>query len=71
MTSEGATVDSIEVLDDGLVGRGVLLDVPRLRGVPWLEPGEHVFTEDLERAERDQGSAVTEGDILLDRKSVV
>ena len=28
---------------DGLVGRGVLLDIPRLRGVPWLEPGEHIF----------------------------
>ena len=67
VTPEGATVDSIEVLEDGLVGRGVLLDVPRLRGVPWLEPGEHVFTEDLEGAERDQGSAVTEGDILLIR----
>ena len=43
------------LLEDGLVGRGVLLDVPRLRGVPWLEPGEHVFPDDLEAAERAQG----------------
>jgi kynurenine formamidase len=67
VTSEGAAVDAIDVLKDGLVGRGVLLDVPCLRGVPWLEPGEHVFTGDLEGAERDQGLAVTEGDILLIR----
>jgi kynurenine formamidase len=45
----------------------VLLDVPRLRGVAWLEPGEHVFTEDLEGAEREQGLSVAEGDILLIR----
>ena len=31
---------AIDILKDGLVGRGVLLDVPRVRGVPWLEPGE-------------------------------
>jgi kynurenine formamidase len=67
VTPEGAAVDAIDALKDGLVGRGVLLDVSRLRGVPWLEPGEHVFTEDLEGAERDQGVTVAEGDILLIR----
>jgi kynurenine formamidase len=67
VTPEGAAADAIDVLNDGLVGRGVLLDVPRLRGVPWLEPGEHVFTEDLEGAEREQGLTVAEGDILLIR----
>ena len=58
---------TIEVLKDGLVGRGVLLDVPRARGVPWVEPGEHVFREDLEAAEREQGVARDAGDILLVR----
>jgi kynurenine formamidase len=67
VTSGGATAESIEVLGDGLVGRGVLLDVPRLRGQPWLEPGEHVFRRDLERAEDDEGVMVEEGDILLVR----
>ncbi len=55
------------MLRDGLIGRGVLLDVPRLREVPWLEPGQNVFTEDLEDAERSQGVTVGEGDILLVR----
>jgi kynurenine formamidase len=67
VTSEGATVDSIEVLRNGLVGRGVLLDIPRLHGTPWLEPGEFVFHDDLERAEREQGVTVADGDILLVR----
>ncbi len=64
MTTDGATVDAIEVLKDGLVGRGVLLDIPRRRGVRWLEPGEHILREDLEAAEREQGVRVGPGDIL-------
>jgi kynurenine formamidase len=67
VTGQGATVNSIEILKNGLVGRGVLLDIPRVRGVPWLEPGEHVFAEDLEAAEREQHVSVGEGDILLVR----
>jgi kynurenine formamidase len=67
VTSEGAGAGSIEVLKDGLVGRGVLLDVPRVRGVPWIEPGDHVFREDLEAAEDAQGVRVGTGDILLVR----
>jgi kynurenine formamidase len=65
--ASGAGAGSIEVLEDGLVGRGVLLDIPRARGVPWLEPGEHIFPDELEAAEREQGIAVREGDILLVR----
>jgi kynurenine formamidase len=67
ITSRGAAVHGIEALKDGIVGRGVLLDLPRLRGASWLEPGEHLFREDLEAAERAQGVRVGEGDILLVR----
>lgn len=67
VTTDGAEVDSIEVLTDGLVGRGVLLDIPGVRGVSWLEPGEHVFIDDLEAAERRQAVSVGTGDILLVR----
>jgi kynurenine formamidase len=71
VTARGAAADSIEVLDDGLVGRGVLLDIPRVRGLPWLEPGSHVFRQDLEAAEREQGVIVGAGDILLVRIGLV
>lgn len=67
VTPQGAQAGTIDILRDGLVGRGVLLDVPRLRGIPWLEPGEHVSTADLESAEREQDVRVGPGDILLVR----
>jgi kynurenine formamidase len=67
VTADGAQTGAIDVLKDGLVGRGVLLDVPRVRGVPWIEPGEHVCRDDLEAAERDEGVRVGTGDILLVR----
>jgi kynurenine formamidase len=67
VTAAGADVGAIDLLEDGLVGRGVLLDAPRARGVAWIEPGEHVFREDLEAAERLQGVRVRSGDILLVR----
>jgi kynurenine formamidase len=67
VTAAGSTADTIEGARHGLVGRGVLLDVPRARGVPWLEPGDHIFREDLETAEREQGVTVAQGDILLVR----
>lgn len=67
VTAEGAAAGAIDLLEDGLVGRGVLLDVPGVRGVPWLEPGEDVTTADLEAAEARQGVRVEAGDILLVR----
>ena len=53
--TDGAQSGSVDILKDGLIGRGVLLDVPRLRGVPWLEPGEDVYLGDLEAAEQAEG----------------
>ncbi len=64
---EGATVASVELLRDGVVSRGVLLDVARARGVRWLGPGEGVMPADLEAAERAAGLRVEPGDILLVR----
>ena len=52
---------------DGVVGRGVLLDIPRLRGVPYLEPGDAVTRAELEAAERAQGVRLEEGDIFVFR----
>ncbi|MGT2531948.1 cyclase family protein [Streptomyces nojiriensis] len=67
VTSEGAGALTVEVVRDGIVGRGVLLDVPRLREVPWLEPGEHVTAADLTAAEAAQGVRVGPGDVLFVR----
>ncbi|HUK70552.1 MAG TPA: cyclase family protein [Streptosporangiaceae bacterium] len=65
VTEKGARELSIGTAADGIVSRGVLLNVPRSRGVPWLEPGDHVTADDLLAAERDQGVHVGRGDIVL------
>jgi len=67
VTSSGAVELSIAVAADGIVGRGVLLDVPRSRGVPWLEPGDHVTLGDITAAEQGQGVHIGQGDIVLVR----
>jgi kynurenine formamidase len=51
----------------GIVGRGVLLDIPRVRGVPWLEPGDHVTADDLIAAEAAQEVRIEPGDLLFVR----
>ena len=67
VTAAGAAVNNVEAMRDGVVGRGVLLDIPRLHGVDWLEPGENVFPADLVEAARKQSVTVGEGDVLLVR----
>jgi len=67
VTGNGATELSITTAANGIVGRGVLLDVPRSRGVAWLEPGDHVTTDDLLAAERHENVQVGQGDIVLIR----
>jgi kynurenine formamidase len=67
VTAHGATRLGIHHLHNGVVTRGVLLDIPALRGVDALEPGEPVFPEDLEAAEERAGLRVRAGDALLVR----
>ncbi|MFJ3910895.1 cyclase family protein [Streptomyces vinaceus] len=67
LSPDGAAALSIDLARDGIVGRGVLLDIPRLHGTRWLEPGTHVSAEDLAAAEARQGVRVGTGDILLVR----
>ena len=67
MTSRGATALDVTSYQHGLVGKGVLLDVPRFRGVDWLEPGEAVSRAELEAIEKAQHVRLGEGDILVFR----
>jgi kynurenine formamidase len=67
VTSRGAEALAMDDYAHGIVTRGVLLDIPRLRGVPYLEPGEAVTRAELEEAERAQGIEVQEGDALVFR----
>lgn len=65
VTSLGARRNSIEPAAAGIVGRGVLLDLPRRRGTRWLEPGDAVGPDELAATCASQGVEVRPGDILL------
>ena len=64
---DGATKNSILNMKDGIVTRGVLYDIPRLKGVPYLEPGTRIYVEDLEAWEEMTGVRVGPGDAFLVR----
>jgi kynurenine formamidase len=63
--SSGALRNSVMALADGLVGRGVLLDIAAARHVPYLERGDMVSLADLEAAEVAEGVQVGQGDVLM------
>ena len=65
VTSRGARRNAIDAAFGGIVGRGVFLDIPRSRGVDWLEPGDAILPEDLDHACASQQVEVRSGDILL------
>jgi kynurenine formamidase len=61
----GAAKNSILTMKAGIVTRGVLYDIPKLKGVSYLEPGTRIFAEDLEAWEKKAGVKATAGDALL------
>lgn len=63
--SDGARSNTVLSMADGVVGRGVLLDVPRALGRDYLDTGEVIAVDDLETTERAQGVAAQAGDVLL------
>ena len=64
---DGAKSLSIEVAREGILSRGVLLDIPLLKDKGWLNADERVMPEDLDAAEKAAGVKVQAGDILLVR----
>jgi kynurenine formamidase len=61
----GAWRDSIMSGCDGIVSRGVLLDLPATLGIPYVEPGKAVHRATVEEAEKRSGVTVESGDVLL------
>jgi kynurenine formamidase len=61
----GSTWCPITQLADGVVGRGVLLDVPRAQGLDVLPPGHGVSPDELAAAAAAQGVEVGPGDAVL------
>jgi kynurenine formamidase len=67
LDQDGCKDLSIDRMGPGYVTRGVLVDMPLLRGVEWLEPSTPIYVEDLEEWERYAGVRVEPGDVLLVR----
>jgi kynurenine formamidase len=62
--------NSIHNVKNGIFTRGILIDIPLLKGVPYLEPGTPIYVEDLEAWERRAGVKVSAGDAVFVRTGV-
>jgi kynurenine formamidase len=67
ITAKGAARDSILVLKNGIFTRGILFDIPRLKGLPYLEPGTPIYPKDLDDWEAKAGVKVSAGDVIFIR----
>ncbi|MBI1872708.1 MAG: cyclase family protein [Acidobacteria bacterium] len=65
ITESGCGVLGIERMKNGWIMRGVLVDIPRLKGLPFLEPGTPVYPSDLEAWEKYAGIKIGSGDAVF------
>ncbi|MFC6237266.1 cyclase family protein [Longivirga aurantiaca] len=63
----GGDVGTVAHMAHGVVTRGVLVDVPRSRGLPWLDPGTAIGADELESVLAEQGVSLRPGDAVLVR----
>lgn len=62
---QGATEHEVVEAAGGIVGRGVLLDAARHRGVDWLEAGEPIGVDELRAIADATDVEIQPGDILV------
>jgi len=67
VSSRGARVNSIDQIRNGVVGRGVLLDLPRFTRLPWLDDGTRIMPQDLDACAEAFGVSFDRGDVVLVR----
>ncbi len=66
-TDRGTGKNDVTAFSNGIFTRGVLFDLPKLKGVPYLGDEEPIYVEDLEAWEKKTGVRVGPGDALLFR----
>lgn len=71
VSSKGALKNDVRNGADSMVGRGVLLDIPRSQGLRWLEPGTAIGAAELGRAEEHAGVTIGRGDFVFVRTGVM
>ena len=67
VTTAGCAKLGITNFKQGIVTRGLLMDIARLKGVNYLAPGTPIYIEDLEAWEHHVGIRVQSGDIVFVR----
>ncbi len=67
VTASGAQKLSILNIKGGIFTRGILIDIPKLRGVKYLEPGSAIYPEELDAWENRAGIKVSSGDVIFIR----
>ena len=67
VVAQGAPRLAVTNFKEGIFARAVLMDIPRLKGVDWLEPGTPIYPSDLDAWEEKAGASVRSGDIVLIR----
>ncbi|HWW88897.1 MAG TPA: cyclase family protein [Vicinamibacterales bacterium] len=67
VTDTACTMGSVFAWKDGIISRGVLMDIPRLKGVEYLEPGTRIYPEDLDAWAKRAHLQIEPGDIVLIR----
>ena len=63
----GAKKNDIYTVHNGIFTRGILMDIARLKGVEYLEPGTRIYVSDLEAWEKRAGVKVADGDAVFIR----
>src|SRR5262245_59493602 len=61
----GCPMNGIEKQKNGIITRGIIVDLPRMKNVPYLEPGAAVYPTDLEAFEKYAGIKIGSGDALF------
>jgi hypothetical protein len=64
---EGCGTLSIDKMGKGYITRGILVDMPRLRGVEWMEARTPIFVSDLEAWEKFANIKIGSGDAVFIR----
>jgi hypothetical protein len=67
ITEKGAGDLAVTAFRNGFFTRGVLIDILRLKGVPYLEPSTAIYPEDLDAWEKSSGVNVQAGDAVFIR----
>ena len=64
---DGAQQLAVTAYKNGLISRGILMDIPRLKGVKYLELSTPIYPADLDAWEKKAGIKVGPGDIVFIR----